>query len=196
MSKKNTKEEDKKPEIDLEFSTKGLFGGFLKGLGSLIDLADKVSKESGEIKKQGEFGIKGQKDLSGVYGFSIKTMTGPGGIARPIVRPFGDISKFKDAFIKKEKTSKSPIVTETREPVIDIFDEKEFIRVIAELPGVNNSEINCEVFGDDIVEIRTTGKQKYYKEILLESKIEPKSLEKNYVNGVLEIKVKKTVIKL
>jgi len=41
-SKKVGEENGEKPEVNIEFGGKGLLGGFFKGLGSLIDLADKL----------------------------------------------------------------------------------------------------------------------------------------------------------
>lgn len=194
MAKKvSAKDKDQKPDIEVNLDGKGLLGGFFKGLGSLIDFADKLAKTGG-IEKSGTFGIKGQKDMSGVYGFAVKTMAGPGGIARPVVRPFGDISKFKsEAHSHKESRHKGPQVEETTEPLTDLFDEGGYLRVVAELPGVSESEITCEIQGDDVIQIATTGKRKYSKEILLESKIDPQSLEKHYTNGILELKLKKSV---
>lgn len=190
--KKETTEE--KPDVEVELGGKGLLGGFFKGLSNLIDLADKLEKTGG-IEKSGTFGVKGQKDMTGVYGFSIKTMAGPGGIARPVVRPFGDISKFKHE-VRPHDKPRGPVVEEAREPVVDVFDEGNFIRIVAELPGVSESELLCESQGDDIVQISTAGKVKYYREILLENKIDPQSLEKHYINGILELKLKKSVIPL
>lgn len=189
MQKKESEKKAKRPEIDIDVSGKGLFGGFLKGLSSLIDLADKVSQEGGEIRKSGEFGVMGQKDITGVYGFSIKTMMGPGGVARPVVRPFGDIAKITK--VQKETRPKGPVVEETREPLVDLFDEGGFIRLVAEMPGVAEVNIICEIQGDDVFQLSTTGKKKYSKELLLPAKVDPGSLVKNYTNGVLEIKLRK-----
>ena len=188
MQKKESKKKGEKPEIDLDIGGKGLLGGFLKGLSSLIDLADKVSQEGGEIQKGGEFGVKGQKDVTGVYGFTIRTMTGPGGVARPVVRPFGDIAKIK---VEKEAKPKGPIVEEAREPFVDLFDEGNFIRLVAEMPGVAEANIVCEIQGDDVIQISTTGKKKYSKELLLPTKVDAGSLVRNHTNGVLEIKLRK-----
>lgn len=190
MGEKKTEKEKNRPEIDVEVSAKGLLGGFFKGLGHLMDLADKVTQEGGKIEKTGEFGIKGQKDMNGVYGFTIRTMTGPGGIARPVVRPFGDISKFKQG-TKHPARPKGPVVEEATEPLADVIDEGDFIQVVAELPGVDESEITCEIQGDDVIQISTSGKKKYSKEILLGSAVDPQSLERHYTNGVLELKLKK-----
>jgi HSP20 family protein len=158
----------------------GFFGGLFKGLGDLIDLADKVSQEGGAIEKQGEFTIPGEKEAKGVYGFTIRTMTGPGGISRPIVQPFGNI----------KKTPQGPVVEETREPIVDIFEEKDFIQIIAELPGVTEQEIKYEIHGDVVI-LSTTGKREFHKEILLKSPVEESSAQSSYKNGMLEIKLKR-----
>lgn len=186
--KKRSEKKAERPEIEIGVGAKGLLGGFLKGLSGLIDLADKVGQEGGEIQKSGEFGVKGQKDVTGVYGFSIKTMTGPGGVTRPVIRPFGDISKLK---VEREPKPKGPIVEETREPFVDLFDEGGFIRLVAEMPGVAEANIVCDIQGDDVFQLSTTGKKKYSKEMLLPAKVDPQSLVKNYTNGVLEIKLRK-----
>lgn len=189
MTKKGARGEGEKgPEIDLEGGARGLLGGFFKGLSSLIDLADKVTEEGGELKKTGEFGVKGQKDMTGVYGFTIRTMAGPGGMPRQVVRPFGDIAKVKSTKMEKPK---GPVVEETLEPLTDLFDEKQFIRIVAELPGVAESEIHCEIKGDDVFDLSTVGRKKYSKELLLPAKVDLASLERSYTNGVLEVKVRK-----
>lgn len=187
MNTKKTEKEKNKPEV--EVSAKGLLGGFFKGLGSLIELADKLGEKGGEINKTGEFGIKGQKDMTGVYGFTIRTMTGPGGITRPVVRPFGNVSKFKQN--KPATQSKGPVVEEATEPLTDVMDEGDFIRIVVELPGVDESEITCEIQGNDVIQIMTSGKKKYSKEILLESAVDSPALTQSYTNGVLELKLKK-----
>lgn len=191
MSMKGKKKEatEERPEVEIGAGVKGLLGGFMKGLSSLIDLADKVTQEGGVIEKKGEFGVKGQKDVTGVYGFTIRTMAGPGGVARPVVRPFGDISKLK---VEKEPKPKGPIVEETREPFVDLFDEGDFVRLVAEMPGVAEANIVCEIQGDDVLQLSTTGKKKYSKELLLPAKVDQQSMTKNYTNGVLEVKLRKT----
>lgn len=187
MEKKGSQEKTKEtPELNLNFGGKGLLGGFLKGLSGLMELADKLS-EAGGIEKTGEFTVKGNKDMTGVYGFSVRTMTGPGGVARPVVRPFGNIGK-----VKKEPKRQGPVVEEAREPLVDVFDEGDFVRVVAELPGVAESEIHCEVQGDDVLRLETSGRTVFSKELFLESPVDPESLEKNYNNGILEVKLHKT----
>jgi len=69
--------------------------------------------------------------------------------------------------IKKtaKKTPKGPVVEEVREPIIDIFDESEEIGVVAEMPGIDEKDVQIEIKGD-ILNITAEGKtRKYQKEV-------------------------------
>jgi len=167
------KNKDDKKETDFGFN----LGGIFEGLGSLIDSVSKITKEGkGTISKSGE--IKGLGDkVKGVYGFTVRTLAG----GESKVESFGNI----------KKTPKGPIVEEEREPIVDVFDEKDHIMVIAELPGVNEEDIKTEIKGD-ILNISTQKEErKYKKEILLPSKVEADPTSSIYKNGILELKLKK-----
>ena len=174
------KEEKKRGEpegapVELDFGLGGLF----KGLGNLIELAGKLAEEGEELKKQKEFVFKtpSGKEGRGVFGFSVRTLAG----GEPVVSTFGNI----------KRTPKGPVVEEVREPLVDVFDEKGCIRLIAELPGVNQEEISVEVRGD-ILNLKAEGKErKYAKEILLPAKVKAESLHQSFHNGVLEITLQK-----
>jgi HSP20 family protein len=169
MSKK---EETDKVEID--FGTgKISFGGLFKGLGNLIDLADKLREEG--IEKKGEIGGL-PRGARGVYGFSIRTLAG-----KPVIESFGNI----------RETAKGPVVEEVREPIVDVFDEKDHILVIAELPGVTESEIKVEVAGDILNLAASDKDRKYAREILLPGKVKSESIKTSYNNGILEITLDK-----
>ena len=150
-------------------------GGIFKGLGAFIQTLGELGEKGEELRREGEIRIG--KETKGVYGFTIKT-----GIAgEPTISSFGNI----------RKTPKGPVVKEEREPIVDIFDEKEEVRIIAEVPGVNKDLIKTEIKGDVLtLEAHDTGR-KYYKEIVLPKNIQPGTLKTKYTNGVLEIRVKK-----
>jgi HSP20 family protein len=169
-----SKKEDDKVDVDFGMG-KISFGGLFKGLGNLIDLASKLN-EAG-VERSGEIGGL-PRGAKGVYGFSVRTMAG-----KPVIESFGNI----------KETAKGPIVEEVREPMIDVFDEEGHILVIAELPGVSESEINVEVAGD-ILNISASDKdRKYAKEILLPGKVKPDSIKTSYNNGILEIILEKEI---
>ncbi len=165
----------KKGEINIDLG----FGNLFKGIGNFIDsISELAEKGEGVIEKTKEFTGEGAlKDLKGVYGFSVKT--GIGG--SPKVEHFGNI----------KQTEKGPIVDETREPIIDVFDEEGYIRILAELPGVAENDIKATLKGD-ILTIQAENKdRKYNKEILLDSPVKADSLSKLFKNGILEVKLTK-----
>jgi HSP20 family protein len=169
MSKK-----EKNDKVDIDFGLGRIsFGGLFKGLGNLIDLASRLSEEG--VERTGE--IRGLPNgAKGVYGFSIRTLAG-----KPVIESFGNI----------RETAKGPVVEEVREPMVDIFDEEERILVIAELPGVSESEIKIEVTGDILNLAASNGDRKYAREILLPGKVKADSLKTTYKNGILEITLEK-----
>jgi HSP20 family protein len=177
MSKEKKKKEEEGLDIDFGIGKLSL-GGLFKGIEKLIDLAAELKEAGGEIKKEGEIDLGHFKEgMKGVYGFSIKTAVG----GKPVVETFGNI----------KKTPEGPVVKEEREPLIDIFDEKNEIVIIAEIPGVEDEGITVGLKGD-ILEISAAGKNRsYYKEILLPVKVKPETLTQSYKNGVLEVRIKK-----
>ncbi len=184
MNKKKTKERQgvKEDGINIDFGIGGLF----KGLGNLIDTATSLAEKGEEISRTGEIRfsglekIKGIKDLKGVYGVSVRTMAD----GSPSVQPFGNI----------KKTPKGPVVEEVREPLIDVFDEEDYVLVVAELPGVEKNEIHTEVKGDILILKAEKDERKYSKEVLLPSAVDVNTKESSFKNGILEIKLMKTVI--
>ena len=158
-----------------------LVGGLFKGLEKFIDLAEKVEEAGGEIKRKGE--IKGKEDIRGIYGFSIRTGIGKG----PKIQTFGNIKTVKE----KEKAKPEFKITETREPIVDVFDEKDHILVVAELPGVLEESIKLDLKGDILILEAGDEERKYSKEILLPAKVDPHTKESSFKNGVLEVKFKK-----
>lgn len=171
-------EESQGDEVDIKLG--GFFGGLLDGIEKFVDLAQKAQAAGGTLRREHEFKGRtaGGKPMQGVYGFTIKTGLGK---ERSRVETFGNI----------KKTKQGPrVVVETREPLVDIFDEPDTIVVIVELPGAQKEEIKLEV-KDDILSLETSGERKYAKEILLPAKIDPDSQEVSYKNAVLEVKFKK-----
>lgn len=153
------------------------FGGLFKGIGDLIDLVSQLEKEGKtEIRREGGFtGPSGK--TKAVWGFSIKTAVG----GKPTVEEFGNV----------RKTATGPVVEEEREPIVDVFDEKEQILVIAELPGVEKENITVDVKGDILTLSAANSDRKYNKEILLSYAVDPSTLTTSYQNGILEIKIQK-----
>src|ERR1035437_8380098 len=170
----NDKNKEKKDEAAFEIF--GL-GGLFKGIEKLVDLAGKL-EEKGGISKEGEINFDHiKKGMKGVYGFTINTAGG----GSPKVETFGNI----------KKSPEGPKVDEEREPITDVFDEKDEIVIIAEMPGIEECDLNIDL-KEDILEISAVSKNRTYpKELLLPVKVIEQNLSHKFTNGILEIKIKK-----
>ncbi len=177
MVKKKGKKEDEDLDIDFGIGKLSL-GGLFKGIEKLVDLAADLKEPNGEMKKEGEIDLSHLKEgMKGVFGFSIKTAVG----GKPIVEPFGNI----------KKTPKGPTVEEEREPMTDLFEEKDEVRIYAEMPGVNEEDIKFDLKGDILDISARSGERRYHKEILLPIQVKKEALSYTYKNGVLEVRIKK-----
>ncbi|MDA2930075.1 Hsp20/alpha crystallin family protein [Acidobacteria bacterium AH-259-O06] len=176
MSDEKKKKEEKEGfEIDFGLG-KASFGGLFEGLGNLIESIGKIAKEGGVISEEGEITGLGDK-VKGVYGVTVRTLAG--GEAK--VETFGNI----------KKTPKGPVVEEVREPIVDVFDEEDHILVVAELPGVDASDIKIDVEKDIFTLSVETGDRQYHKEIVLPSEVDQSTEEMTFKNGILEVKYSK-----
>ena len=118
-----------------------------------------------------------------VYGYSVTI--GPDG--KPKVKEFGNF-KGETRFGKPHME-----VKDKREPLADVIDSDEQIRVIVELPGVDKKDIMLSGTEETLTISVDTPKRKYYKEVKLPAKIDSKKATSKYKNGVLDITVPKKV---
>lgn len=187
MAKKQGPKKSEGMDIDLGIGKLSL-GGLFEGVEKLAELAEKLNAAGGEIRKEGEMDLGHlKKGMKGVFGFSVRNLAG----GRPVVEPFGNI----------KKTAAGPKVEDEREPIVDIFDEKEEVRLYAEMPGVNEADIKLEFPPEagpapaqkaDILTISAqSGDRKYRKEILLPAKVKKETLVSSYKNGILDVRIGK-----
>jgi len=105
------------------------------------------------------------------YGY---TMTiGPDG--RPAVKEFGNPSPKLDS--------------DAREPIVDsIVDEKEkVVKLIAEMPGVEKSDVKVVVDDKTVNLDAERGDKKYHAKVPIQHRIEENSAKASYKNGILEL---------
>jgi HSP20 family protein len=160
------KKKPEKPVIDFGMR----FGGLLKELGDFTsDLTEMVEEGRNEMEKTGEISFDRAKKLRGMYGISVRM----GGNGIPRVDTFGRSPK-----------------SDTREPIVDIFDEKNHIQVIAELPGVDENDISHSVSGTLLTITAGKGERKFYKVIDLGSEVKGNA-KTHYTNGILELRFAK-----
>lgn len=111
-----------------------------------------------------------------IYGFSMRV--GPDG--RPRIQEFGNTLP-----------PQAEEVPGRREPLTDIIEEKDRVRIIVELPGVDKEDIQLNA-EDRTLDIEVDREdRKFYKQVELPCAIDPEGAEANYKNGVLEIVLKR-----
>lgn len=173
MSRRERDETENGPEREAKVGIEVGFGGVLKGLASLLEAAEKLAErvpvdEGREIR----FG----PGTRAVYGFSVRSL-GEGG---PVFETFGNV---------REKAGGGAVVDEVREPMVDVLDEGDYYRVVAEMPGVEEGDVRAEAKGDVLILSAETGDRKYHKELLLSSPVEAETAERVCRNGILELRL-------
>ncbi len=122
-----------------------------------------------------------------VYGYSMSV--GPDG--KPVIQEFGNVkpSKRPGAF-GLEQPALEP--TDSREPLVDVINEPQQVRVVTELPGVEKSDIKTTISEEALTIKVESAARNYYKEVKLPAGVDPDSSKASYNNGVLEIVLQKT----
>jgi len=117
-----------------------------------------------------------------VYGYSMTV--GPDG--KPKIREFGNI---KLGVRPGRLGLGRPFldIREEREPLVDVIVTDGEVKVIAELPGVEKKDINLHGTEERLTISVDTPERKYYKEVKLPVKVDPKKAKSSYKNGVLEV---------
>ena len=152
-------------------------GGILKGLGSLVEKLGELAETGRELSKTGEIHGLGNKDVKGVYGFTVKVGLGGEGVK---VEPFGNI--------RRDDESGQSVVKEVMEPAVDVFEEGDHTLVVAEMPGVGVDDVHLDVKDDLLTITAERGKKKYRKEVLLPDSFPSEKMQVSCMNGVLEIR--------
>jgi HSP20 family molecular chaperone IbpA len=91
---------------------------------------------------------------------------------------------------KNRSSSKAKPAKKEREVLVDIFDERGYVKVIAELPGVDEKDIKVKIQNKNLIIFANTLRQRYYKEVELPCLVKGEK-KKNYNNGILEIELEK-----
>jgi len=78
-----------------------------------------------------------------------------------------------------------------REPLVDVLDGEDEIKVIAEIPGVEKEDIELSADNKHLVINVDTEKRKYHKELELPAEIKQDEIKATYKNGILEVTMKR-----
>lgn len=116
-----------------------------------------------------------------VYGYSVKI--GPDG--KPIIREFGNM--------KPSLGQGTPPISlsDKREPLVDTIEDKNSVKVLAELPGVEKKDIKLNATSNKLTINVDNPERNYYKELEFPFEIDVSTAKSSYKNGVLEVCINK-----
>ena len=180
MEEEIRKLKDEQEEDDAEGITQGAlrglgkiipgFGELVKGLEKSEAFQERLKAADAELERQ----LEKAPPLKRVEG-----------TRRSIIPPKTTL-KVSRTTLREEAAAPPP----QREVVADIFDESDYLKVIAELPGVDEKDIKAEVRDNLLIlSAQATGRE-YYKEIELPCLVKNK-LNLTYKNGILVVRIKK-----
>lgn len=194
-----------------------IIGGFFPGLGKMVkglkksevfkERFEEVDREIEERRKEGGSGreiSRGRYSVGKRPGphveadYSVRTIVGEK--HEPSyrkVRGREEVQRRREREKRVKEIRVDKEAVKEKEPLIDIMDEKDYIMVIAEMPGVEEKDIKTEIGdGSGKLIISTEGegegegKSKYYKEVDLPSGVKGE-IKRMYKHGVLEVRLEK-----
>jgi HSP20 family protein len=97
------------------------------------------------------------------------------------MREFGNIQPF----------GRSVKMEDERKPLIDVMETTEEVHVIAEMPGVDRTDVQLDTT-ESRLDIKAQNEfRKYSESVELPVKVDPHSAKATYRNGVLEVRLKR-----
>lgn len=172
----------------------GMLGGFLAGLGGMfpglggflkgLEESPAFKERLKNVGKEIEAKIK-QAPLkrTEARGSSLRMGIPPGVRSKEVQRRH--FVKEGSERIRPKSPPPAP-----KDPPVEVFDEKDYITVVAEMPGVEQNRITVELEKDNLTISADTPGREYRQRLKLPC--EPTGeLKKSYKNGILEVKIKK-----
>lgn len=153
-------------------------GGLVEGMEKLFDIANRLKEAGGEVVKEGEIDLsKIKKGMKAMYGISLKGTIG----GKPIIETFGNV----------KHTPKGAVVTGDREPIVDVFDEKDSVVVVAEMPGIQKEDIKLELKENTMDISAKSADRSYKKKVAIPKGTKGEISEYSYQSGLLKVIIKK-----
>ena len=175
----------KDKDVDEAAGPKKGLGGLMVGLANLLEKLNQVAEQGGEVARTFEIergdAARGDKPMKGVVGFTIRTM-GEGGEAVK-VEPFGNV--------RHDEATGESVVDEVREPLVDVFDEDQRLLIVAEMPGVEPSDVRVALEDVTLTLSGERGELRYRKELAVPPGLSRDKLTLAVKNGIVQIEVPK-----
>lgn len=117
-------------------------------------------------------------EIRGPFVYGFKYTLGPD--RQPKYEEFGNV----------HLSPRGAIARESREPLVDIMEGSDELKIIAELPGVQKEDIKLKTTDRTILITAGNGEYKYQKKLALPRAVQPETAKARYNNGVLEVTLK------
>lgn len=114
-----------------------------------------------------------------VYGYSMTV--GPDG--RPKVREFGNVKRSRLGFGGMSR----PEVIGEIEPLVDVSNTDNEVKVVVEMPGVSKDKIKINAYGNTVEVKSEDPERKYHRTIEIPPETDIETAKSAYNNGILEI---------
>lgn len=70
--------------------------------------------------------------------------------------------------------------------IVDVFEQQRKMRVVAEIPGIEEEDISLDLNEDTLTMFASRGNRNYYKDVEL-PRVSDSIIGKIYSNGILEV---------
>ncbi|MEW6623877.1 MAG: Hsp20/alpha crystallin family protein [Bacillota bacterium] len=143
------------------------FSKIFRGIGSFLDLITEMAENNRqEYRHKGNFSLNNDKDLKGMYNFSVK---------------LGAIKDIESNRVDSINLNKKP------EQIIDIFDEGDYFFVLLQVPQVKPEELTVTLKNCHTLVVKTHGQILYTREYSIPAAVTAEELRWNLNNGILEV---------
>jgi len=163
----------------------GVAGGVLRGLGRLIPGLGDVVKGLGKSDAfQQRLSVINKEVERQLREAPLKKVEQEG-VRRTIIPPRTTLGSRQPP-----SRAEAPPSKKQKEVIVDIFDEGDHMKIVAELPGVAEEDIKTEVRGSILIIAAKGISREYYKEVTLPCPVKGE-LDSSYKNGSLQLKAEK-----
>lgn len=120
----------------------------------------------------------GKADVIGPFYYGYTMTVGPDG--RPVVKEYGNAGPGGQTRPGPQNLSVETIVD----------DEQKMVKLVAEMPGVEKSDLQIRVNGKTVSIDARNDKREYHSVVPLRARVDTDSVKASYKNGILEVAFK------
>lgn len=157
------------------------FEALFRGIAGILQMANDIVVRAGdegtgsvEVRRSGSSGAPGT--INARYGASVR-------VGVPVAPPRRPVTV-------RQNARREPIIDDAREPIVDVFDEGDHYTVIAELPGVEQADLDWNVRDGVHLTLRAeSADRKYVAQLGLPGLVSEHAAVCSYANGVMELRL-------